>query len=250
LLTKIDYVCLLSSSGCPFRCPYCASPYLSPPFSKREPLELFEEVLFWHREYNIVDFAFYDDALLADSVNHIGVFLQGVVNHNLALRFHCPNGLHITYIDKDIADLLYKTGFRMIRLGLETSDTELHRDLGGKFSEGEFEAAVAHLKRAGFATNQIGAYVLAGLPGQTFNQVAETITYVGKVGAVPYVSEYSPIPHTAMWDEAVKISRFDLESEPLFHNNTILPCWNGDGFRELSALKKMAQDLRNEARKK
>ena len=249
LLTKIDYVCLLSSSGCPLRCPYCASPYLSPLFFRREPLELFEEVLFWHRDYDIIDFAFYDDALLADSVNHIGVFLEGVLESNLALRFHCPNGLHITYIDRDIADLLYKAGFKMIRLGLETTDTELHRYLGRKFSEGEFEAAVTHLKRAGFATNQIGAYVMVGLPGQTYDQVAETITYVGEVGAVPYVSEYSPIPQTEMWEEAVKVSRFDLESQPLFHNNTILPCWNGDVFGELTTLKKMAQDIRNEARK-
>ena len=247
LLTKIDYVCLLGSSGCPFKCPYCASPYLSPPFSKREPLELFEEVLFWHKEYNIIDFAFYDDALLGDSVNYISVFLEKVSKNNLALRFHCPNGLHITYIDRDIADLLYKAGFKMIRLGLETSDTKLHRDLGRKFSEGEFEDAVTHLKKAGFATNQIGAYVLVGLPGQTYDQVAETVTYVGKVGAMPYVSEYSPIPHTKMWEEAVKVSRFDLESEPLFHNNTILPCWNGDVFKESSMLKKMAQDIRKEA---
>ena len=249
LLPKIDYVCLLSSSGCPFRCPYCVSPYLSPLFSKREPLELFKEVLFWHKKYNIIDFAFYDDALLVDAENHIGVFLEEVLKNNLALRFHCPNGLHITYIDRDIADLLYKTGFKMIRLGLETSDTELNRDLGGKLSEGEFDRSVTHLKKAGFTTYQIGAYVLVGLPGQTYDQVAETITYVGKLGATPYLSEYSPIPHTKMWKEAVKVSRFDLGSEPLFHNNTIFPCWNADAFKEVSKLKKMAQDTRKKLKK-
>ncbi|MBW1614035.1 MAG: hypothetical protein JRJ57_08705 [Deltaproteobacteria bacterium] len=47
LLSEIDYICLLSSSGCPFRCTYCASHYLSPSFIKREPRELFEEVFFW-----------------------------------------------------------------------------------------------------------------------------------------------------------------------------------------------------------
>jgi radical SAM superfamily enzyme YgiQ (UPF0313 family) len=250
LLTKIDYVCLLGSSGCPFRCPYCASPYLSPLLFKRDPLDLFKEVLFWHKKYKIIDFAFYDDALLVDSVNHIGVFLEEVLKNNLALRFHCPNGLHITYIDRDIAVLLYKAGFKMIRLGLETSDTKLNRDLGRKFSEGGFERAVTHLKQAGYTTTQIGAYVLIGLPGQTYDQAAETITYVGKVGALPYLSEYSPIPHTEMWKEAVKVSRFDLVSEPLFHNNTIFPCWNGDVFKEVNTLKKMVQDIRKEAGKK
>ena len=88
---------------------------------------------------------------------------------------------------------------------------------------------------------------MIGLPGQSYDQVAETIKYVGKVGAMPYLSEYSPIPFTKMWKEAVEVSRFDLRAEPLFHNNTIFPCWDGDVFKEVSELKKMAQEIRKEA---
>ena len=85
-----------------------------------------------------------------------------------------------------------------------------------------------------------------GLPGQTYDQVAETITYVGKAGAVPYLSEYSPIPHTQMWKEAVELSRFDLASDPLFHNNTIFPCWDGESLEKVNTLKSMAQNIRKE----
>ena len=221
---------------------------VNPSFIRREPRELFEEVLFWYRKYHIQNFAFYDDALLVDAENHICIFLEEVVKNNLNLRFHCPNGLHITYIDKTTADLLYKAGFKTIRLGLETSDTKLHRNLGKKYSAGEFEEAVNRLKNAGFNAHQIGAYILMGLPGQTYGQVAETIKYVEKAGAVPYLSEYSPIPHTQMWKEAVAVSRFNLRDEPLFHNNTIFPCWNGKALEKVSTLKNMAQDIRKEAR--
>ncbi|MBW1732344.1 MAG: radical SAM protein [Deltaproteobacteria bacterium] len=250
LLTKIDYVSVLGSSGCPFRCPYCASSYLHPQYTKREPLELFEEVLFWHREYDVIDFAFYDDALLVDADTHISLFLEKIVRNNFNLRFHCPNGLHITYIDQEIANLLYKAGFKSIRLGLETADIEFQKRLGRKFSEGEFQQAVEHLKRAGFTTDQIGSYVLIGLPGQTGDQVAETMTYAGRMGTMPYLSEYSPIPHTAMWKEAVAVSRFDLVSDPIFHNNSIIPCWDGDVFEKVSTLKAMVKEIRDEARKK
>ena len=144
---------------------------------------------------------------------------------------------------------MHKAGFKTIRLGLETSDIEFHRRLGEKFSEGEFERAVASLKSAGFTSSQIGSYILIGLPGQTSDQVAETIAYVARVGAMPYLSEYSPIPHTEMWEAAVRVSRFDLSSDPLFHNNTIFPCWNGDVFHEAARLKNMAQDVRRETLK-
>ncbi len=247
LLSDIDYICLLSSSGCPFRCTYCASHYLNPSFIKREPRELFEEVFFWNTKYHIQNFAFYDDALLVDAENHICIFLEEVIGNNLNLQFHCPNGLHITYIDKITADLLYRAGFQTIRMGLETSDPKLHKNLGEKYSKGDFERAVNQLKKAGFTTNQIGAYILMGLPGQSYDQVAKTITYVGKASAMPYLSEYSPIPHTEMWKEAVEVSRFDLASDPLFHNNTIFPCWNGESLEKVSTLKNMAQDIRKEA---
>ena len=248
LLTRIDYVCLLGSCGCPFRCTYCASHYLNPQHLKRQPNELFEEVLYWHKEYGIRDFTFYDDALLVDAESHIGLFLEEVVRNNLNVRFHCPNGLHVTYIDQEIANLLYEAGFRSIRLGLETSDTALHKRLGKKFSEGEFEQAAAYLKRAGFTTDQIGSYILIGLPGQTDDQVAETIEYVGRIGTLPYLSEYSPIPHTELWKEAVAVSHLDLDSDPLFHNNSIMPCWDGDVFKRVSGLKRLAQNIREEAR--
>ncbi|HUU41654.1 MAG TPA: hypothetical protein VMW42_11990, partial [Desulfatiglandales bacterium] len=120
LLTKIDYISLLSSFGCPFNCPYCASHYLSPLLYKREPLELFEEVLYWHKNYHVMDFAFYDDALLLDAANHICIFLEELLKTDLTLRFHCPNGLHIACIDKDVAELLCRAGFLTIRLGFET----------------------------------------------------------------------------------------------------------------------------------
>ncbi|HUT69580.1 MAG TPA: B12-binding domain-containing radical SAM protein [Desulfatiglandales bacterium] len=248
LLTKIDYVCLLGSSGCPFRCTYCASHYLNPYCLKRQPNELFEEVLFWHKEYDVIDFAFYDDALLVDAENHICLFLEEVVRNNLNVRFHCPNGLHIAYLNREIAALLHKAGFKLIKLGLETTDNELHQRLGKKFSGRQFEGAVKELRRAGFKKDQIGAYILAGLPGQTYDQVAKTIRFAGKIGCMPYLSEYSPIPHTELWKEAQAISRFDLAAEPLFHNNSLLPCWDGDVFKELAQLKGLTQEIRAEVR--
>ncbi len=248
LLTNIDYVCIRSSFGCPFRCAYCASPYLSPPFLTRDPLELLEEVLYWHRKHNVTDFAFYDDALLVDSRQHICVFLEEVARRNLGLRFHCPNGIHITYIDGAVANLLFKAGFKVIRLGLETSDPQLQDNLGRKFSTGEFERAVSHLKGAGFRSDQLGVYILMGLPGQSHEQVAQTIAYVGQAGAIPYLSEYSPMPHTELWEEAVAASRFDLTAEPLFHNNSILPCWSGEALEKVSELKAMVREIRERRR--
>ncbi len=244
LLRKIDYVCLSTSTGCPFRCQYCASHFLNPKFSQRNPHHVFEEVLYWRKNYGVKDFALYDDALLLHSDTHMSIFLEELIGMNLGLRFHTPNALHVREITPEIAGLLQRAGFRTIRLGLETSDLKMHQDLDQKVSEGEFERAVFHLKKAGFSNKQIGAYILMGLPGQSVDSVMNTIGFVAGIGAMPYLAEYSPLPHTSMWKKAVASSDYDLASEPLFHNNTLLPCWSVDERARVPELKKLVKETR------
>lgn len=248
LLTRIEYVCVMTSLGCPYRCQYCASHFLQPNLIRREPDEVLEEIVFWHKEFAVQDFAFYDDALLVAPENHVGFFLEGLTRLDLNLRFHTPNALHVREITGEIARLMHRTGFQTIRLGLETSDISLHRDLDNKLSKGDFERAIYNLLKAGFDTRQIGAYILIGLPGQTVDSVIETINFVGANGAIPYLSEYSPIPHTPMWKKALTCSKYDLASEPLFHNNTLLPCWDESKKRELPRLKGLVSQIRERYR--
>ena len=244
MLHRIDYVCLLASTGCPYRCQYCASHFLNPRFYQRSPYQVLEEILFWHRGHGIDDFAFYDDALLLQSDRHMAILLEKLIALGLNLRFHTPNALHVREITQEMARLLHRAGFRTIRLGLETSDMELHRDLDNKLSEGEFEKAVNNLSKAGFQMQEIGVYILMGLPGQSVESVAETIDFVGRAGATPYLAEYSPIPQTPMWKMAQACSSYDLSSEPLFHNNTLMPCWDDDQRSKVPELKKRALKIR------
>jgi radical SAM superfamily enzyme YgiQ (UPF0313 family) len=243
-LHRVDHVALLTSIGCPYRCEYCASHFLNPRCSRRDPDEVLTEILHWHRTQGIRDFAFYDDALLVGFEEHLGVILEGLVKLNLGLRFHTPNALHVRGLSLPAARLLWRAGFKTIRLGFETADMTIHRSLDRKFSEGDFERAVRSLLKAGFAKEQIGAYILAGLPGQTVRSVMESVEFASRVGAMPYIAEYSPIPHTALWEKAVASSQYDLVSEPLFHNNTLLPCWNQEQREEFRQVKARVLEIR------
>ena len=248
LLNKIDYVCIQTSRGCPYRCVYCASGILNPVFSMRDPVDVFEEILFWHGKFLVRDFAFYDDALLVSSDTHLAVVLEKLAKLHADLRFHTPNAVHAGKVTGEIASLMYKAGFKTIRLGLETADFSLGRYIDNKISEGAFERAVSNLLKAGFETEDIGAYILIGLPGQTVDSVIETIDFADRAGAIPYLSEYSPIPHTDLWKTAVENSEYNLEAEPLFHNNTLLSCWHKAQRQELPRLKSYVSEIRNKRR--
>ncbi len=244
LLTRIDYICIMTSKGCPYQCKYCASRHLNPRFVQRDPEVVLDEILFWHKDFGVRDFAFYDDALLVSAPTHLGVLLEKLAGLDLDLRFHTPNAMHVKDITSEMAGLMYRTGFRTIRLGVEALDMAFHRELDHKIKEGDFERAVRNLRKAGYGRRQIGAYVLMGLPGQSTESVEETIALVGSAGASPYLSEYSPIPLTALWEKAMAASEYDLVQEPLFHNNTLLACWDEPMKRKAVMLKRMASEVR------
>jgi radical SAM superfamily enzyme YgiQ (UPF0313 family) len=246
-LHSVDHVALLTSIGCPYRCEYCASHFLNPQCFRRDPDEVLTEILHWHRTQGIRDFAFYDDALLVGFEEHLGPILEKLVKLNLGLRFHTPNALHVKELSLPAARLLWRAGFKTIRLGFETADITIHQSFDRKFSEGDFERAVRSLVKAGFAKDQIGAYILAGLPGQTAGSVMESVEFASRVGAMPYLAEYSPIPQTALWEMAVASSQYDLVSEPLFHNNTLLPCWNREQREEFRQVKARVLEIRRSA---
>ena len=94
------------------------------------------------------------------------------------------------------------------------------------------------MKNAGYQTNDIGIYLLCGIPGQKEADVTHSIDFILECGAKPVLAEYSPIPGTKMWHDALSASPFDIENEPLYHNNSILSCRNDDlSYEAYSRLK-------------
>ena len=83
-----------------------------------------------------------------------------------------------------------------------------------------------------------------GLPGQSPESVIETVKFADKAGAMPYLAEYSPLPKTPLWEAAVASSEYDIKNDPIFHNNSLLPCWNEDKRQKISELKKMVKEIR------
>jgi radical SAM superfamily enzyme YgiQ (UPF0313 family) len=238
LCLKLPYAPVLTARGCPFSCDYCASPFLEPRMIRRSVDRVFDEICHWHHRYQIRNFAFYDDALLVNGPGHAYPLMEKIIDSGLDLFFHTPNALHIREITGEAADLMFKAGFKTIRLGLETAAFSKNRRHDVKVRGDDFFQAVTALKTAGFEPGQIGAYLLCGLPDQDLDDVAASMTFVRNAGILPVLAYYTPIPHTPMWEIAVAKARFDLTRHPVFTNNSLFPCVRSERDRHrISQLK-------------
>jgi hypothetical protein len=84
----------------------------------------------------------------------------------------------------------------------------------------------------------LGAYILAGLPGQPLSEVQDTVRFVHSLGVQAKLALFSPIPGTPDGDIALP-----PDADPLLQNNTVFPYLLGEDYaRELQRTKQLAKD--------
>ena len=66
------------------------------------------------------------------------------------------------------------------------------------------------------------------------------VILAGALLAAPVLAQYSPIPRTTLWPKAKATSRYDLAADPLFHNNSLFPCWPQFSWDRYTRLKRLA----------
>ena len=228
------------NSGCPMKCSYCASAKISS-FSMGCYKMVFDQLVYLNKKFGTTNFAFYDDALLFQKEKSFLPLLEEIITSGIKFNFYLPNALHIDFLDSETIRLMKKAGFKEIRLGFESSDPEFHQRNGKKYNADVFPAVIEMLKENGFYGDNVIIYMMAGLPGQYAEEAKETVRYLKKFDVKISVSEYSPVPGSAMWEESVKKSIYPIAEEPLYQNNSIFPMsWEKFTYKDMLEIKTFA----------
>jgi len=242
LYENVNFVPLLTSFGCAFKCTYCATPYMYPGIVRRKPSSVIEEIRYW-QERGVNKYVIYDDSFLYNKELFAKPLLKAITQLPEALQIYNPNAINAAFIDEELAELLTAAGFREVRIGLESVNPVLQKETGGKVTVKSFNNALRFLKNAGF-DNNIYAYVLAGLPFQKWEEVKEAIDYVIASGARPYIAEYTPIPHTVLFEQHHRSARYPIMEDAIYQNNALFPfAWDGFTEEKMIFLKKYAKTI-------
>ena len=219
----------MTTRGCPMRCTVCASQTLFNGFERRNPSQAVSSIASL-AERGVNDIAFYDDALLIDACACALSMFEELAHRKLPVRLHTPNGLHVRAITAELAALMKRAGIVTVRLSLETASAGRARDFSGKVNRGDFITAAAALFDAGYTAGDLGAYILLGLPGQTMDEVNDTVEFVLETGIPVKPALFSPVPGTVEFDRAAGSGMIRYEDDPLLHNNSLRKYhfWEGE----------------------
>ena len=148
-------------------------------------------------------------------------------------------GFHAAYIDEETAGLMKQSGFIEPKISLESSNNNIQKVTGGKVTNEVFEDAIKNLRKAGFSGNDIGIFILNGLPGQDEKSIMKDVDYLKGLGLKIRHSVYSPIPGTLDFMKLRPDVRAELMNEPLKQNEyyflAINPEYNWDANLRVKA---------------
>ena len=220
LYSSLSTGSIMTSRGCPMNCTVCASHRLFSGFERCDPEKAFRSILHL-AERGAKDVAFNDDALLLDAEQYAVPLFRKLADAGAPVRLHSPNGLHVREITPEIARLMKQAGMVTVRLSLETASVERVKDFSGKVSRDDFRKAVKALFDAGYTPRDVGAYILVGLPGQTMEEVLDTIAFTLACGVQVKPALFSPVPGTVEFGRAVEVGMIHEKDDPVLHNNTL-----------------------------
>jgi radical SAM superfamily enzyme YgiQ (UPF0313 family) len=194
---RLEGVVLKTSVGCPFGCSYCAVHLLEGNrHLTREPGDVLDEMEALTEIVGVTQFHFWESNLLLQKERHLLPILRGLRQRGRLFSLQAPEGFEPSAIDAEIAHELKVSGFREIRLTLETTAAARLAESGRVSGAKAVERAVGHLIDAGFARRDIFVVLLIGQPGQTLDDVLRDIVRVYGLGVATTFLVYSPIPGT------------------------------------------------------
>lgn len=230
LYPHIDFTTILTSVGCIYNCSYCATSILQPCYIRRSPEAVIEEILYWKKKYNVINHVFFDDALLLDSHNNIEPILDRFIwerkHKHMRICFHCPNSTHAKCITKKLAKKMWKAGFKLFRVSIETTDPEMQMRTGGKCTTKQATDAIENLRLGGFPSRLIGVYVLVGYPGQSMKQIVHTSLTVHSHGGTNIPLAYSPIHGTKDFIRLQNEGKIPNPFDPILANRQLFSLAN------------------------
>lgn len=201
---QFDYI---SSTGCRFRCTFCADPQV---FNRKwtaiEPDRLGEEFGRWHRKFGFTDVNFQDETFFTKRSRVVGVaeeFLRRDLNITWAGTMRADQGFRLT--DEEFA-LVKRSGLRRVLVGVESGSQEMMDWLKKDIKMEQVWHVAEQCKRLGI---EVIFPFIVGFPGESEASFRASLDMAKRLramspGFTTPIFYFKPYPGSAITQEVVR----------------------------------------------
>ena len=188
---------IITSRGCPHGCAYCSAHLvMGRVFRSRAPEAVLKETMECRKKYGVEIFDIEDDNFTFDQGR--AKELMSLVIENFGegkIKLSAMNGVSFASLDEELLRLMKRAGFDTINLSFVSVDSSTKERLRRPKPAAEFATIVEKAEQVGL--NVIG-YAIMGMPGQTVEEMADTLIDLMGRRVLIGPSVYYPTPGTPL----------------------------------------------------
>jgi radical SAM superfamily enzyme YgiQ (UPF0313 family) len=201
---------MIASRGCPYQCDFCSvGAMYGPGIDYRSVEGVLEEMRWNYAVKKVRVFNFEDDNLSCDR-QWFMEFLAAVHRDPLLLGIELTamNGFCFNTLNGDVLSAMVEAGFKQLNISLVTGSAVVRQAYHRPGEISSLEPLVAEAKKLGLF---VTVYLIIGLPGQTYEEVCESVDYLLDLGVLVGPSVFYLPPASPLY--------FRLSIPPEIRNN-------------------------------
>jgi anaerobic magnesium-protoporphyrin IX monomethyl ester cyclase len=189
---------ILTSRGCPQHCNFCSSvAYWGRQFRSSSVDNIIKEIELLVSRYNIQEIQFTDDNMTINKKHAMELFTR-LKDFNLS--WCTPNGLMMATLDEKMIKLMAQSGAYQISCAIESGSPRVREEIIHK-SVPPIDKVKRLVDIARENGIQVHGMFVTGFPGETREEISETLDYPFKVGfdsASFFIA--TPLPGSELYD--------------------------------------------------
>ena len=228
----VSYIC--SIRGCPYRCNYCASPYSwkRDKTQYRSPDSVIAEMKYVKKNHwdtkklydysasantqskealKIIDntIVYFVDDVFTINKPRVKNILRQMIDQDLGMDWKCE--ARTDHFDEEICELMSKAGCVRVKLGFESGSDRILKEIQKDETIEDMRRGAKMLKEAGVPFT---AYFMTGFPGETDEDLKQTIEFAKEIEADYYsLSVMAPYFGTKIYYDLIDRG-FELDKKP------------------------------------
>jgi radical SAM superfamily enzyme YgiQ (UPF0313 family) len=169
---------IVTSRGCPFSCRFCSSPsFWGRRVRFRSPRSIVDEIRYIRDRYGLIYFSLRDDTFTLDRERALE-FCTLLIRERVRILWNCQTRANA--VDEEMLMWMKRAGCECIQLGVESGSLKVLRELGKDITPEQVRGAALAARKAGM---NLSVYLITGVPGETEEDLEETLRLIGDIRA-------------------------------------------------------------------
>lgn len=174
LIKNFPVAPITSTRGCPYECTFCAGPKIwQRTIRYRSSSKVVDEIEYLVKNFGIKEIHFEDDNLTLKR-EHVEGVCREIINRNLKISWATPNGIRADRVDKELLELMKKSGCYYVAFGIESGNQYILDNIKKHESLVNIEKAIKLASKIGLMTQ---GFFIFGLPGETKESIQNSINF-------------------------------------------------------------------------